>query len=54
MLTEKQKRICEKYIERDENGNVHCFECPLAIDHRDFTCRAFMHYDRSKREWVVD
>lgn len=54
MLTEKQKKICEKYSARDENGLVHCKECPLAIDHYNHTCRAFMHYDRSKKEWVED
>lgn len=54
MLTEKQKKICEKYKARDEKGLVHCKECPLVIDHDWHTCRAFMHYDRSKKEWVED
>jgi hypothetical protein len=54
MLTEKQKKICEKYRARDEEGLVHCKECPLAIDHCAHTCRSFMHYDRHKREWVED
>jgi hypothetical protein len=53
-LTDKQKKICEKYSARDELGFVHCKECPLVIDHYDNTCRAFMHYDRHKKEWVVD
>lgn len=54
MLTEKQKKICKKYSARDEKGLVHCKECPLVIDHDGHTCRAFMHYDRSKKEWVQD
>lgn len=54
MLTEKQKKICEKYSARDEEGLVHCKECPLAIDHYAHTCRSFMHYDRHRREWVED
>lgn len=54
MLTEKQKKICKKYSARDEEGFVHCKECPLAIDHDKHTCRAFMHYDRHKKEWVRD
>ena len=54
MLTEKQKKICEKYSARDENGFVHCKECPLAIDHDGHTCKANMHYDRSIKEWVRD
>jgi hypothetical protein len=54
MLTEKQKKICKKYGARDEEGFVHCKECPLAIDHDDHTCRAIMHYDRHKKEWVHD
>lgn len=54
MLTDKQKKICEKYSARDEKGLVHCKECPLVIDHYEHTCRAFMHYDRHKKEWVND
>lgn len=54
MLTDKQKKICEKYSKRDENDQVHCQECPLAISHADATCRAFMHYDRKKHEWMED
>ena len=54
MLTERQKRICEKYSVRDKDGLVHCKECPLAIDHYAHTCRANSHYDRKRREWVAD
>lgn len=39
-MTEEQKKICEKYSERDEDGRVHCFECPLAIDHKECLCLA--------------
>ncbi len=53
-LTEKQKRICEKYSARDKDGFVHCKECPLVVDHYSFTCRANSHYDRHRREWVAD
>ena len=54
MLTEKQQKICDKYSTRDEQGKVHCKECPLVIDHYDHTCRAYMHYDKKKKEWVFD
>lgn len=54
MLTKRQEKICKKYKARDEDGLVHCKECPLVIDHYAHICRAFMHYDRSKREWVPD
>ena len=54
MLTDRQKKICEKYSKRDENNKVHCHECPLVISHAEVTCRAFMHYDRKKRDWVED
>ena len=30
-LTDKEKEICNQYSKRDENGLVHCKECPLAI-----------------------
>lgn len=54
MLTKKQKKICEKYSARDENGLVHCKECPLVLDSYTYTCRAFMHYDKHKQIWVED
>ena len=53
-LTERQKRICEKYSARDKDGLVHCKECPLAVDHYAFMCRSNSHYDRKRREWVAD
>ena len=54
MLTDKQKKICEKYSERDENGKVHCNECPLVINAYALMCKAVCHYDRHEREWVFD
>lgn len=57
MLTERQKKICEKYSARDRDNRVHCFECPLNVgnpDYYDFRCRANSHYDRKKGEWVRD
>ena len=42
-LTEKEKAICKKYSARDEEGLVHCNECPLSIgtpETWDFTCYA--------------
>lgn len=54
MLTKEQAKICRKYSTRDKDGLVHCKECPLVIDRDGHTCRAFMHYDRHKREWVPD
>ena len=42
-LTEKEKAICKKYSARDEEGLVHCTECPLSIGNTaewDFTCYA--------------
>lgn len=58
MLTnERERRICRKYSAYDENRRVHCSECPLSNRCHDMppqTCKAVMHYDRKKREWVPD
>lgn len=55
-MTKKEKEICRKYSARDENGKVHCNECPLVIDHRNCICKAAVDlleervlYGREKR-----
>lgn len=53
MLTEKQKKICEKYSAKDSNGFVHCADCPLVIG-TDLMCRANASYNRHTREWKYD
>ena len=59
MLTnDRDRRTCAKYSAYDETGHVHCHECPLNYKHYDgmwpMECKAFMHYDRHRREWVED
>lgn len=57
MLTnDKERRICEKYSAYDKTGHVHCRECPLRKGGpNDYgMCKALMHYDRHKKEWVFD
>lgn len=39
-MTDKEKKICHKYSKRDENGKVHCFECPLVVDKYNMLCKA--------------
>ena len=46
-LTPKEKEICKQYSTRDENGLVHCYECPLVISIGDCSCKANV----SKREY---
>ena len=46
LRTKEQRRTCAKYSAHDENGNVHCRECPLVVDLDGFMCRAWTHYDR--------
>ena len=46
-LTEEEQKICRQYSERDEQGNVHCFECPLVIDKRECICKAIC----TEEEW---
>ena len=58
LTTEREKRICKKYSAYDDTGHVHCIDCPLNdghyVDMPPMTCKAFMHYDRKKKEWVED
>ena len=50
-LTQKEKEICKKYSARDENGLVHCKECPLVVDSDGFMCKANSRYNRKTKEW---
>ena len=50
-MTQKEKEICKKYSARDENGFVHCKECPLVVDADGFMCKANSRYNRRTKEW---
>ena len=50
-MTRKEKEICRKYSARDENGLVHCKECPLVVDSDGFMCKANSRYNRKTKEW---
>ena len=53
----KEKKICDRYSKRDEDGKVHCRQCPLQKgDGRqyDFRCKANSHYNRKTKEWEYD
>lgn len=54
-LTKEEKEICRKYGARDEEGNVHCFECPLLLSWRDHTCLANTTKKEAKEfyEWGI-
>lgn len=58
LKNDKEREICDKYSARDENGKVHCKECPLNLCEKTGRpygdCKAIMHYDRARREWVYD
>lgn len=57
ITTERERRICEKFSARDENGRVRCHECPLHKGNFakwDFRCKANSHYDRHTKEWEYD
>lgn len=41
-LTKEEKETCKKYSARDEEGFVHCHECPLAADRRYAMCKRTM------------
>lgn len=56
MLTnERERKICAKYSKRDDDGHVHCFECPLRkYNEWDFRCKATSSYNRHTRKWEYD
>ena len=54
LKSDREKRICEKYARRMENGKVGCFMCPLVINPYLMICKANSHYDRKAREFVPD
>ena len=41
-MTDKEKALCKRFSRRDENGKVHCFECPLIIDKNACVCKKVM------------
>lgn len=47
-LTEEEQKICDHYSERDEQGIVHCSECPLVIDKHECICKAIC----TEEEWA--
>mgnify|MGYP003317427731 CR=1 FL=1 len=55
MLTNnRERKICEKYSARGEDGFVRCKECPLVKDRFSLLCKANSHYNRSTKEWEPD
>lgn len=59
LTNEREKRICEKYRAKQADGKVRCRERPLndahyRVDMPPMTCKAIMHYDWHRREWVDD
>ena len=57
ITSDRDRKTCEKYRKRDENCNVHCYECPLRTKNAvkyDFRCKANSHYDRKSKEWEFD
>lgn len=52
-MTDREKKICAKYSTRDEEGFVHCNECPLVVDKGNHLCKANSHYNRRTKEWEL-
>ena len=46
-LSEEEEKICQKYSARDEEGFVHCRQCPLSVADRPTMCKAVM----TEEEW---
>ena len=54
LSTDEQREICARYGKRDEDGFVHCNECPLVISVYWCMCHANSHYDPDECEFVLD
>jgi hypothetical protein len=57
MITSKREQaICDKYSAYDDNGKVHCKECPLrkSDGSYDYRCKANSHYNRRTKEYEYD
>ena len=54
LSTDEQREICARYSKRDEDGFVHCNECPLVISVYWCMCHANSHYDPDECEFVLD
>lgn len=56
MLNNREQKICDKYSRIDEEGKVHCMECPLRVGtgEFDFRCKANSYYDKKTKEWILD
>lgn len=56
LKSKREKALCDKYSTKDKNGKVHCYECPLQVksDESDTACKAWMHYDKHEKCWVID
>lgn len=50
MLTSEEMDICEQYRKRTDDGLIHCFECPLALDDRYHVCKKNV----SKKEYLAE
>ena len=54
LRNDKEKAICEKYSAKDQNGKVHCSDCPLVVSAAALMCKATAHYNYRRKEWVFD
>lgn len=56
ITTDREQKICDKYSIRDDEGYVHCFECPLwkGTGTYDFRCKGNSHYNKHTGEWEYD
>lgn len=52
-MNQKERKICEEYSARGENGLVRCSECPLVVDHNDRLCKANAKYNRATKSWEL-
>jgi hypothetical protein len=46
-LTIEEKKICNRYSQRRQDGLVHCSECPLVLDRNHCLCKSNV----TKQEW---
>lgn len=49
-LNSEEKAICNHYKTRDDNGQVHCCECPLRFNNT--TCKRNISAAEYRREYL--
>ena len=54
LTTDRERKICERFSRRGDDGLVQCSKCPLVKDLYYCICKGNSHYNRKMKAWVFD